>query len=75
MKRVQVGLIVLEFDNNLSEYRPLIGANGVFYSVRIIRKSNNTEICSVFGETILWSQFPADANINQRKGLTVMTIV
>ena len=75
MKRLQVGLIVLEFDNNLFEMKPLIGANGVFYSVRIIRKSNNVEICSVFGETILWSFFPIGNNINQSKGLTTMTIV
>lgn len=75
MKSIQVGLIVLAYDNNLFESRPLLDRNGFFYSVKIVRKSNGNEICSVYGTTIIWNEFPISNNINQAKGITTMTIV
>jgi hypothetical protein len=75
MKSIQVGLIILAYNNNLFESKPLLDRNGFFYSIKIVRKSNGNEICSVFGNTIIWNEYPQGNNINQSKGLTTMTIV
>jgi hypothetical protein len=75
MKSIQVGLIILAYDNNLFESKPLLDRNGFFYSVKIVRRSSGKEICSVFGTTIIWNEYPQGNNINQSKGLTTMTIV